>query len=411
MKTKYFFLTLLSLAVLSGCSKFDQLDNTYCANKKALEQMLQSEYEDYLEVAPGYPGGLVLKVIAGGEEYFLTAGMDGKDVTGQTRFRAASCTKTFTATAILLLHQQGKLKISDFITDTIPGTDQTYLPDIPECAIPNKSQITILDLLRHRAGIFDLGNDDIPDTVSADVPYKGENYIDYMLMKDPDRTFHFDELVGVLARTGVSYFNPGSGYHYSNTGYSILGWIIERVSGMSYKEFLEENVLKPMGMYHSYMPVLGTDRLMTAPSVNGYLFFKGESLELKEDNMSANVAEGNIVTTPNDLARFIQRLLSGKGVLNYYTVNSLMMNCLPNGITTAGGYGCGLEYANNLGYGHNGAHQGYLTFMIYDPLTDFTLVVYTNAWNFSDGIASISYQVTNMLQNICYRSKELVTKH
>ena len=411
MKTRNFFLMLLSLVVFAGCVKFDQLGNTYYAKKQALEKMLQSEYENYLELEPGYPGGLALKVISDGKEYFLTAGMDGKDVTGQTRFRAASCTKTFTATAILLLHQQGKLRISDFITDTIPGTDQTYLPDIPGCAIPHKSKITILDLLRHRAGIFDLGNDGIPDTVSVDVPYKGKNYIDDMLKKDPDHTFHFDELVGVLASTRLSYFAPGSGYHYSNTGYSILGWIIERVTGMSYKEFLEEKVLKPMGMDNSYMPVLGTDRIMTSPSVNGYLFFKGDSLELKEDNVSAQVAEGNIVTTPDDLARFIQKLLSGKGVLNYYTVNSLMMNCLPNDNTTAGGYGCGLEYANNLGYGHNGVHQGYLTFMVYDPLTDFTIVVYTNAWNLNDGMASVSYQLTNMLLNICYRSKELVTRH
>ena len=411
MKTRNFVLLLLSLAVLAGCRKYDQPDNTYYANKQALDQMLQSEYENYLEKAPGYPGGLALKVIAQGKEYFLKAGMDGKDVTAQTRFRAASCTKTFTATAILLLHQQGKLRISDLITDTIPGTGQTYLPDVPECAIPHKSKITILDLLRHRAGVFDLGNDDIPDTVSVDVPYKGVNYISYVQYTEPDHTFHFDELVEVLARTRLSYFAPGSGYHYSNTGYSILGWIIERVSGMSYKEFLEENVLKPMGMYNSYMPVLGTDKIMTAPSVNGYLVLNGESFEIKEDNMSAYVAEGNIVTTPNDLARFLQMLLSGKGVLNYYTVNSLMMNCLPNGVATAGAYGCGLEYTNNLGYGNNGAHLGYLTYMIYDPPTGFTIVVYTNAWNFSDGIASISYQVTNMLQNICYRSKELVTKH
>ena len=122
---------LLSLILLVGCCKFDQFGNTYYHNKQALEQMLQSEYENYLEQVPGYPGGLVMKVIADGKEYFVTAGMEGKDVTEQTRFRAASCTKTFTATAILLLHQQGKLRISDFITDTIPGTDQTYLPGVP----------------------------------------------------------------------------------------------------------------------------------------------------------------------------------------------------------------------------------------------------------------------------------------
>jgi hypothetical protein len=94
MKTRNFFLMLLSLVVFAGCVKFDQLGNTYYAKKQALEKMLQSEYENYLELEPGYPGGLALKVISDGKEYFLTAGMDGKDVTGQTRFRAPPAGET-----------------------------------------------------------------------------------------------------------------------------------------------------------------------------------------------------------------------------------------------------------------------------------------------------------------------------
>ena len=407
MKSKYFFLTLLSLILLVGCCKYDHFGNSYYANKLALKDALNSFYDDYKDQYPEYPGGLVLKVIAGGDEYFLNAGMDSKGVTGQTHFRAASCTKTFTATAILLLHQQGKLRISDFVTDTIPGTNQTYLPQDPGFDIPNIEQITILDLLRHRAGIFDVANDDIPDTVSVNVPYKGENYINYVLNSDSLHTFHFDELIGVVAETGLSYFTPDNGYHYSNTGYSILGKIIERVSGMSYKEYLEEHVLQPMGMYHSSMPDQGTDQVMPDPSISGYILIENQSVEITASNISPFVAEGNIVTTPDDLSRFYRKLLSGKGVLNYYTVNSLMMNCLPVGKLSAAGYGCGLEYTHNLGYGHSGATEGYLTFTAYDPAMDFTVLVYTNCWNMNDGLNSLAYQITDVLQGICYQSKLL----
>ncbi|MEJ1731317.1 serine hydrolase domain-containing protein, partial [Escherichia coli] len=85
--------------------------------------------------------------------------------------------------------------------------------------------------------------------------------------REPEHTFHFDELIGVVAGTGLSYFVPDSGYHYSNTGYSILGKIIERVSGMSYKDFLEEHIMQPMGMFNSYMPESGSDQVMENPFI------------------------------------------------------------------------------------------------------------------------------------------------
>lgn len=210
-----------------------------------------------------------------------------------------------------------------------------------------------------------------------------------------------------MAETGLSYFTPDNGYHYSNTGYSILGKIIERVSGMSYKEYLEEHVLQPMGMYHSSMPDQGTDQVMPDPSISGYILIENQSVEITASNISPFVAEGNIVTTPDDLSRFYRKLLSGKGVLNYYTVNSLMMNCLPVGKLSAAGYGCGLEYTHNLGYGHSGATEGYLTFTAYDPAMDFTVLVYTNCWNMNDGLNSLAYQITDVLQGICYQSKSL----
>lgn len=407
MKAKHFFcLSLACTIFLAGCGKIDHIVS-YGSTRAALKQMVDTALEKYRQEVPEYPGGVVLKVISGNDEYFVTAGM-GNAVTARSHFRAASCTKTFTASAILLLHQQGLLNIRDRITDTIPGTDETYLPGGPGYDIPYKSSITILDLLRHRAGVFDLANDDIPDTIQAPLPYKGKNYISYI--QDPAHTFTFDELIGVVDETGLSYFVPGSAYHYSNTGYTILGKIIERVSGMSYSDYLVEKVLRPMGMQNSYMPVLGTDQNLPTPFVNGYVLMDKQVIDCSVFNMSANVAEGNLISTADDLSLFIKKLLTGKGVLNHYTVNTLMMNCLPQGSNSAGGYGCGLEYMNNLGYGHNGATAGYLSYMIYDPELDLTIVVYTNAWDMTNNMESITHQVTGFLQSVCYESKALVRR-
>jgi len=372
-----------------------------------LQDLVNEELARYQEKWPDYPAGLAIEVISKQGTFFVSAGM-GSNITDQIHFRAASNTKTFTATAILLLHQIGKIDINHKLTDIIPGTNQPYLPNTPEYNIPNKDSITILDLLRHRAGVFDISNNPVPDTVSAQVPYKGLNYVEYILDSDPMHTFTFDELVNVVAQCELSYFIPNTDYHYSNTGYSMLGKIIERVSQKSYQQFLMEDIILPMGLQNSSMPVLGTDQSIPAPFAPGYIF-DGDILEdVTLSNMSANVAEGTLITTPYDLGHFLRKLLSGQGVLSPYLVNQVMMNYLSCNNTIAGGYGCGLTYLNNLGYGHNGAHIGYLSQMAYDPQTDFTVVVFTNCWNVEDGMSTMREQLNYLLAGSCYKAKQIV---
>jgi len=125
-------------------------------------------------------------------------------------------------------------------------------------------------------------------------------------------------------------------------------------------------------------------------------------------NISANVGEGTLITTPYDLSHFLRKLLSGQGVLSPHLVNSVMMNYLPTGGINAGGYGCGLSYLNNLGYGHSGAHEGYLSQMAYDPQTDFTVVAFTNGWNLKGGTSTLFDQLTYLLENNCYKAKQIV---
>lgn len=410
MKLLKFSIVLLAISILlSGCVEENTDLLRHQQLQADLQQMLDSALLQYKEKVPEYPGGIALNVLYGEESFFVSSGM-GTSVTNQIHFRAASCTKTFTATAILLLHQQGKLNINDHITDNITGTSDPYIRDIQDYNIPHKESITILDLLRHRAGIFDVSNDLIPDTISADLPYKGSSYIDYIMASEPLHTFTFDELVKVVADTRLSYFTPGNAYHYSNTGYSILGKIIERVSKRSYQNFLMENIIIPMGMTNSTMPVSGDDREIPPPYASGYVLFDNQQYDVTQSNISANVAEGNLITTPGDLSRFLAKLLSGQGVLNYHTVNTLMMNYLPTGNNGAGGYGCGLSYTNHLGYGHNGAHEGYLSIMAYDPVTDFSVVAFTNTWDLNYGMNSLVDQLINLLENSCYKSKVMVSK-
>ncbi|MDD4489590.1 MAG: serine hydrolase [Paludibacter sp.] len=411
MKTHTFFIWLITFsAVLTACTDQEPEMIRHAEYQKKIQQLVDSTLHAYQTDVPDFPGGVALKIIYKGNAFFVSSGM-GDHITGNIHFRAASITKTFTATAILLLHQQGKLNVNDYITDMIPGTTKPYLPASPTYEIPHKDSITILNLLRHRAGVFDIVNDNIPDTISASVPYKGLNYIDYITETAPAHTFTFDELAQVLSETGISYFTPGSAHHYSNTGYSMLGKIIESVSNKTYQQFLMEEVVIPMGLTNSSFPSLGSDQEMSVPYATGTVIYNNESFDLSSQNVTATVAEGNLISTPDDLSLFINKLFTGQGVLNYYTVYSQMMHYLPTDDSVADGYGCGLRYMNMLGYGHTGAIAGYLSIMVCDPQLDFTAVAFTNAWNFNQGVPGLERQLNELIKNICYKSKALMKNY
>ncbi len=262
-------------------------------------------------------------------------------------------------------------------------------------------------MLTHRAGVYDIVNDKIPDNATADVPYKGQYYIEYMLDQDPYHSFSMDELIGVVAECGLSDFPPGTKYQYSNQGYSLLGIIIERISGMPYQEFMIQEFVLPLGLTDTCFPDRGDEVGIPEPFAPGYYWSIAESTDVTLSNMSANIAEGNMITSPRDLSRFIKMLLTGTAGIGAELVNKYMMDCKPTADIGTGGYGAGLFYINNLGYGHNGAHDGYLSYMIYDPVLDFGIVIFTNCWDVSEGLNSLSEQM-KMLHRISYGIKSIV---
>ncbi|MFH2120311.1 MAG: serine hydrolase domain-containing protein [Pseudomonadota bacterium] len=378
---------LITVMFLAGCGSGSEGPGF---TQEDLQATLTSEWQAFSRDKTSFGGGLAMQIISPKGEYFISTGM-GPNITNSWHFRTASCTKTFTAAAIMLLHQRERLNIDDLITANIPGTNIPYVPTTADFNVPYKKQITIRMLLMHRAGVFDVTNKALPVTVPA--PYGGEVYPEYILGLDPNHQFTLDELVGVDAAYQISDFIPGSSYNYSNTGYSILGKIIERVSGQAYADFVKDEMMVPNSMLNSSLPVDALDQGLPSPYVDGYVWDGAALVNVTISNMSVNVAEGNVITTPKDLAMWCYKLLRGEAGLNYTTVE-MMKSGMPS--TGDSKYGLGISYTPKLGYGHSGAHAGYLTHMFYHPETNVSYVLLSNVWDFSSGMTSLTNQLTIM---------------
>lgn len=363
-------LTALALlaTVVPGSSRAQDSDDGV---QTRLQAALADRYAAYRS-ASGLPegAGILVYLETPGGHWVATAGLPaGADE--DWHYRIASVSKTFTAASIMLLDQQGKLRIDDVLTDNIPGTSVPYLADSPNYAIPYKDRITIRLLLAHRAGIFDVFNTPIPD--SAPSAYAGHYYGAYVTeeLNEPDHTFTADELAGVLAANQLSIAPPDTEYHYSDTGYTLLVKIVERVSGRSYDRFLADNFFVPIGLEQTSAPWNGNDTGLPSPFLTGHVSDGSVWLDFVEDNMSSTVGQGNIISTPSDMALWVRTLLSGRGPLTQDQI--ARMRTVPAGNSS---YGLGLSLTD-IGIGHSGAHPGYVNLVAYDPDDDVAVVVVT----------------------------------
>jgi len=146
---------------------------------------------------------------------------NGVFVTSHTGFRLASVSKSFTAIAVMQLVEKGEIKLSDSLLD--------YIPELPE----SWRKITIEHLLTHKSGIYDIINDWWPPT-----PLNGLTSA---------------TLIPYLIQRPALEFEPGSACDYSNTGYMLLVNVIERKTGMSFSNYMQQNVFVPAGMTGSYI--------------------------------------------------------------------------------------------------------------------------------------------------------------
>lgn len=190
-------------------------------------------------------------------------------------FRIGSTTKLFTATAVMLLVDHGTLALDAPVS--------RYLADAP----PHWNGITIRHLLTHTSGIPNLSMDSGYWRTTARLDHTLDELIEPVRLRPLD-------------------FTPGTQFAYNNTGYNLLGMVIEKVSGKPYYEFVEERISRPLGLKHTQE---GSDRQLIAGLVTGYRAGPTPAWLLASSNLHA---AGGLVSTVDDLAVFMLALQGGK---------------------------------------------------------------------------------------------------
>ncbi len=204
----------------------------------------------------------------------------GTPATADTVFELASITKSFTAAAVMLLVTDGMLRLDDPIS--------TYIPEAPA----SWSEVSVRRLLGHTSGI--------PDYFKLDSFALGE---DFAWRLD----FGLDEILTIAGAAPLE-FEPGSDTAYSNTGYTLLGMVIERVSGQDYAQFVSERIFQPLNMISTRR----NSRTDIIPGrAAGYVRDDGVLQNAPYTSMTWAYAEGGIVSTARDLTRWDAAISSG----------------------------------------------------------------------------------------------------
>ncbi len=258
--------------------------------------------------------------------------------TPSTKFRLGSITKQFTAASILLLEERGKLKVTDPV--------QKYMPDAPTAW----DGITIFNVLTHTSGI--------PNFTSFPEYPK--------LSAFPITT----EKIVAMFRDKPLDFQPGEKWSYSNSGYVLLGYLIEKISGESYAKFVQDNIFTPVGMkdsgYDSNSAIIERRAAGYEPTPKG-----PQNAEFV--HMTIPHAAGALYSTTEDLLRWEQALFAGKVV----SAASLQKMTTP----FKDNYAFGLMVSTVKGHKvieHSGGIQGFNTQMAFYPEDKLTVIVLSN---------------------------------
>ncbi len=257
---------------------------------------------------------------------------DDTEVTMDTPVPIGSTSKQFCAVSVLLLQDQGKLKVEDTI-------DKYY----PEYKYGNK--ITIKHLLSMTSGIPTY-NESLNEYISPEksAEENGDGFYKWI----------FDQKLG---------FEPGEGFLYSNGGYYLLSGIVEQVSGEDYKSFVRKNIFTPVGMEHTGF----ISELQSSPEWAG-----GTKYNILDDSCGATRGAGDMVSTGSDITKWLSALSSGK-VISDESYKQMITDYAPSDH-----YGFGFYLEMNGGCGHPGAIDKYRDYDYINVDKDYTMYMWSN---------------------------------
>jgi len=260
-------------------------------------------------------------------------------------FRIGSITKQFTAIGISQLVEQGKISLQDSI--------QKYIKDFPS----KGNTITIENLLTHTSGIPDYSNADTTKNPYIErhdfTPQQMIKYFDYMPLE----------------------FKPGTKYNYSNSGYVLLAYIIEKVTGEDYHQYIIRNIINRAGLQHT---LFANEHTIIPNRVEGYTRDKGffENCEYQTASMAFGC--GDLMSTTEDLYKWNNALLAYKLVSKEMLKKAFTPYKLSDGSSTNYGYGWFIDSFGIKRIHHEGQVSGFTAFEEYYPDKDVYVSILTN---------------------------------
>jgi D-alanyl-D-alanine carboxypeptidase len=286
--------------------------------------------------------GVQFRVARGDETFVVTSGIaelgTDRPVPADGRFRISCITKPFVSVVVLQLVAEGKI--------VLDNTVESYLPGL----LPYGDRITIRNLMQHTSGLYNYAD-------SFQKP--GDRFL-----RDRYKDYDPSDLIAIAAAKPLE-FEPSSKFAYCNTNYFIIGLLIDKVTGRSYRTEITERVLEPLKLTETVLP--GHDPNIPGPHSRGYMQIGGKAVDVTLMNPSEAGCAGEIISTTRDLDTFFSALFSGK-LLNEPEFTEMttplppeMIENLPMGI----GYGLGimkLQNDNDLDlWGHGAGIPGYAT--------------------------------------------------
>ncbi len=262
--------------------------------------------------------------------------------TPNTIFQVGSMTKQFTATVVLKLAEQQKLSLDDKISKYFPN-------------IRRGDEITIKNLLTHTSGLSEIFRDPLYTKENKQIPISKEKLLSFFIDKP-------------------LYFDPGTQYAYCNSGYVLLGLIIEKVSGKSYEQNIRDYILKPLKMTHSGFDFFG---LKSRQKALGYTrFSKAESISSIPWDSTATYSAGSLYSTANDLYLWHQSLLNNKVI----SKESLAKAYTP--FLEGYGLGCWIDtiYQKRV-ISHGGNIEGFTSYFGRITEDDVCVILLNNIYN------------------------------
>ncbi|HXB91155.1 MAG TPA: serine hydrolase domain-containing protein [Puia sp.] len=260
-------------------------------------------------------------------------------------FRIGSITKQFTAVGVLQLVEQGKISLADPIG--------RYLPDLPDYG----NTVTIENLLTHTSGIVEYTSIESPDPYSERRDWTPGQLIAYF--KDKPLTF-----------------GPGTKYSYSNSNYALLGYLIEKVSGQPYHQYMEDHVLRPAGLTHTFY---AGENVIIPGRVEGYTRDKGYYENTEYQSISIGYGAGDLLSTVEDLYLWNKAVLDGILIRKETVEKAFSPYRLKDGTLSQYGYGWFIDSLQGRKcIHHEGQVSGFIAEEKYFPDQDLYVSICTN---------------------------------